>query len=108
MPWSMPLAIRTGCFNAAEAGAVRAIATQRRLSNVSGMGREINLNLFHRSADGKSGCLSSYTQKCSVTLAATGSVALLVDRFGSVVEDRWEPAYGLFPTAKAGGKIKPS
>ncbi len=31
-------------------------------------------------------------QKWSVALAATGSVALLVDRFGSVVEDRREPA----------------
>jgi hypothetical protein len=47
-------------------------------------------------------------QKCSVMLAAAGNVALLVDRFGSVVEDRREPAYGLFPAAKAGGKIKPS
>jgi hypothetical protein len=42
VPWSKPLATWTGWFDAAEAEAVMAKATQSRLSKVSVMGCEIN------------------------------------------------------------------
>ena len=43
-------------------------------------------------------------QNSASLLVTTGRVALLVDRFGSVIDDRRSPAYGLFPAPKAGGR----